>query len=208
MVSLNKADIIKQLSKDKILAPALKAISFPEIRLNKNLYASLIEAIISQQLSVAAARTIHSRFLALFNGKVPVYDELLAISNEQLRAAGISGQKAGYLKNIAQFGLTHSLAYKDIKQMDDESLILYLTQIKGVGRWTVEMILMFNLQRLNVLPLDDLGIQNSIKNLYQIKATGKELKKAIQAQAVKWSPYQSVACMYLWRWKDEINKKS
>lgn len=203
---MDEALIKKHLSKDKKLAPLIKSIDFPTSKINENLYASLIEAIISQQLSVAAARTIHSRFLALFNNKLPQHKLLLSTDNEQLRTAGISYQKAGYLKNIAQFGLDHTLHYKELKAFDDEALITYLTQIKGVGRWTAEMILMFNLNRLDVLPLDDSGIQNAIKKLYSIDANGRELKKSMEEHAAIWSPYRSVACKYLWRWKDKGNK--
>lgn len=199
---MNEVIIKKKLAKDKKLASLIKRIDFPDSPLNENLYDSLIEAIISQQLSVAAARTIHSRFLALFKHKIPSYKALMASDNEQLRSAGISYQKAGYLKNIAAFGINNSLNYHDLKDFNDEDLINYLTQIKGVGRWTVEMILMFNLSRLNILPLDDLGIQNAIKKLYHLDSTGRSLKIQIEEIAEPWQPYRSIACMYLWRWKD------
>jgi DNA-3-methyladenine glycosylase II len=200
---MDEAAIIKHLSKDKKLAPLVNSIDFPAAKINENLYASLIEAIISQQLSVAAARTIHNRFLALYKNKLPKSKELLFATNEQLRVAGVSNQKAGYLKNIAQFDIDYTLNYHDLKNLDDEALITYLTQIKGVGRWTVEMILMFNLNRLNVLPVDDLGIQNVMKKLYNIEATGRELKSEMIKKSVIWSPYRSVACKYLWQWKDK-----
>jgi DNA-3-methyladenine glycosylase II len=197
-----KEEIIKKhLSKDKKLAPLIKKIDFPKTQLNENLYASIIEAIISQQLSVAAARTIHGRFLALFKNKIPTYKALIAADIELLRSAGISNQKAGYLKNIAHFGMSNSPNYHDLKDYDDEDLINYLTQIKGVGRWTVEMILMFNFNRLNIFPLDDIGIQNAIKKLYEIDATGKPLKIKMVEISDLWQPYRSIACKYLWRWK-------
>lgn len=201
--AIQKDAIIKHLSKDKRLVPLLKSIKFPEVKLNKNLYASLVEAIISQQLSIAAAKTIHTRFLALFNHKMPGHETLLACENNFLRTAGISNQKAGYLKDIAEFALQNTLNYHDIKHLNDEELINYLCQIKGVGRWTAEMILMFNLQRLNILPLDDLGIQNSMKKLYGINEEGKKLKEIMLKKSANWEPYKSIACMYLWRWKDE-----
>lgn len=199
---MNEAGIKKLLSKDKTLAPLIKNLDFPAIQFNENLYASLIEAIINQQLSVAAARTIHTRFLALFKNKVPGFKALLAADTDLLRSAGISNQKAGYLKNIAQFGINNTLNYHDLKSFDDEALIVHLTQIKGVGRWTVEMILMFNLERLNVFPLDDIGIQNAIKKHYQLTSSGRALKLEMEAIASKWKPYRSIACMYLWRSKD------
>lgn len=199
---MNEAIIKKHLSKDKTLASLIKKIDFPAIQFNENLYDSLIEAIINQQLSVAAARTIHTRFLALFKNKVPGFKALLATDNDLLRSAGISNQKAGYLKNIAQFGIHNTFNYHDLKALEDEALIAYLTQIKGVGRWTVEMILMFNLNRLDVFPLDDIGIQNAIKKHYQLTSSGKALKLEMEAIASVWKPYRSIACMYLWRSKD------
>jgi DNA-3-methyladenine glycosylase II len=199
---VDEAAIKKHLCKDKKLATLVESIDFPSSKINENLYASLIEAIISQQLSVAAARTIHTRFLALFNNKLPSNKLLLYTSYELLRTAGISNQKAGYLKNIAEFSLANTLNYNDLKDFNDKELITYLTQIKVVGRWTVEMILMFNLNRQDILPLDDLGIQNAIKKLYAIDAKGSSLKSIMKEQAQNWSPYKSVACQYLWRWKD------
>lgn len=199
---MTKAKIITHLSKDKTLIPLIKTVAYPEIKLNEDLYASLISAIISQQLSVAAARTIHGRFLAMYNNKIPSYKTLISSSAEKLRTAGISNQKAGYLQNIAQFGIANSLHYHDLKNMEDEELISYLTQIKGVGKWTVEMILMFNLNRLDIFPTDDLGIQNAIKSLYKISATGRELKTLMLEKSADWSPYRTIACKYLWRWKD------
>ena len=199
---MNETAIKKHLCKDKKLATLIHTIDFPSSKINENLYASLIEAIINQQLSVAAARTIHNRFLTLFNNKLPENKQLLAATNELLRTAGVSNQKAGYLKNIAQFDIDFTLNYNDLKDFDDEALITYLTQIKGVGRWTAEMILMFNLNRLDVLPLDDLGVQNAMKKLYQLDANGRELKAKMQEKAAMWAPYRAVACKYLWRWKD------
>lgn len=199
---MNETAIRKHLSKDKKLAPLVKSIDFPSSKINENLYASLIEAIISQQLSVAAAKTIHTRFLALFKNKIPNNKQLLSITNDLLRTAGVSNQKAGYLKNIAQFDIDFTLNYYDLKDFNDEDLITYLTQIKGVGKWTVEMILIFNLNRLDVLPLDDAGIQNAMKKLYKIEATGRDLKSSMQEKAAQWSPFRAVACKYLWRWKD------
>jgi DNA-3-methyladenine glycosylase II len=199
---MDEAAIKKHLCKDKKLIPLVHNIDFPSSSVNQNLYNSLINAIISQQLSVAAAKTIHTRFLALFNNKQPNSKQLLSASNELLRTAGVSNQKASYLKNIAQFDIDFTLNYHDLKDFNDEALIAYLTQIKGVGRWTVEMILMFNLNRLDVLPLDDLGIQNAMKKLYQIDANGRELKVRMQEKAAMWAPYRAVTCKYLWRWKD------
>src|SRR5690606_35491475 len=120
---------------------------------------SLLQAIVDQQLSVKAAATIWKRFISLFGDGYPHPEVLLALSPQTLRSVGLSGQKTGYLKNIASFSLEKTLDYRKLRAMDDETLINYLTQIKGVGRWTAEMILMFTLTRPDVFPIDDLGIQ-------------------------------------------------
>lgn len=185
------------------MAGLLKTNAFPFLNKNEDLYSSLVAAIINQQLSVAAAKTIHTRFMGLFKNKMPSYVQLIKTSPELLRSAGVSNQKAGYLKNIAQFGIDYGLNYHELKEWEDEKLIEYLTQIKGVGRWTAEMILMFNLNRLDVLPIDDIGIQNAYKKLYGINKTGKALKSHLLKHARIWSPYRSIACMYLWQWKDQ-----
>jgi len=117
----------------------------------------------------------------------------------------LSFQKAGYLKNIARFSLEETLDYHQLKTKSDDELIDYLVQIKGVGRWTVEMILMFNLNRHDVFPKDDLGIQNGMIALYKLKPENKrELFSQMEAVAENWKPYRTLACMYIWRFKDGV----
>jgi DNA-3-methyladenine glycosylase II len=128
---------------------------------------------------------------------------LVQLSPEQLRAVGLSGQKAGYLQNVAQFALENDLETKDWSGMSEADIIAFLTQIKGVGKWTVEMLLMFSLGRTDILPVDDLGIQQGIKRLYALEETGKELKKRMIEIAEPWRPYRTYACRYLWRFKDQ-----
>lgn len=194
--------ILLHLNKDKKIASITKTIAIDLPKPSTDLYFHLMRAIAGQQLSVKAASTIWDRVLLLFPDKYPHAKAMLDIDKEKLRSAGLSYQKAGYMKNIAQFSIDYTLDYKKLKKKTDAELIEYLTQIKGVGRWTVEMILMFSLIRPDVLPVDDLGIQNAIKHLYKLTTTGKTLKADMEKLSLKWQPYRTFACMYLWRYKD------
>lgn len=196
-------DQLAHLKKDKVLKKVIHSVGEIKIKKDLDLYLSLMSAIVSQQLSVKAANTIWKRFLALFVDGYPEATLVLQLSDDKLRSVGLSYQKAGYLKNIARFSLEKTLDYKDLKKIDDEALIDYLIEIKGVGRWTVEMILMFNLNRLDIFPKDDLGIQNGMKALYSIEhETKKELLIEMERCAENWRPYRTLACMYVWRYKD------
>ena len=202
MMKWNIDDAYKVIRKD----PAIKSIikhtgKFNPIP-NKDLYISLLTSVVSQQLSTKAANTIYGRFENLFPDNYPAPEIVVRLDNEQLRACGLSYAKAGYLKNIADFSLTNTLDYKKLYRKSDEDLISYLTAIKGVGKWTAEMILMFALNRSNVLPLDDMGIQQAIKELYQLNSSGKQLQKEITEIAHSWQPYRSLACRHLWKWRD------
>lgn len=198
----NNHPSIRHLKKDKVLAKVIDKVGPLETRKSEDLYLSLMRAIVSQQLSVKAADTIWNRFRALFKEAYPAPAKLLKLKDEKLRSVGLSYQKAGYLKNIARFALEQSLDYNHLQTKTDEELIDYLVQIKGVGRWTVEMILMFSLQRPDVFPIDDLGIQNGIKALYNIGAEKKELFQQMELLAEKWRPHRTMACRYIWRYKD------
>lgn len=199
-------EIKSHLLKDKKLKKVIDKITLSPPVPRPDLYLNLMRAIAGQQLSVKAASTIWGRVQDLFSEKYPDAHAVLAIDIEKLRSAGLSYQKAGYLKNIAQFSLDESLDYEKLKKKSDDQLIEYLTQIKGVGRWTVEMILMFSLVRENILPLDDLGIQNAIKRIYNLESTGKALKAEMEVIARKWEPYRTFACMYLCRSLDNLPK--
>ncbi|MBT8218743.1 MAG: DNA-3-methyladenine glycosylase 2 family protein [Bacteroidia bacterium] len=167
-----------------------------------DLYHSIVRVILGQQLSTKAAHTIYQRFLTLFKDSYPWPTRLIKISNEALRAQGVSRQKAGYLRNVAQFFLERQWTTEDVIQMEDDYLIEQLTSIKGVGTWTVQMLLMFTLGRQDILPVDDLGIQKGIKKIYSIEFTGKQLKNEMIRIASSWSPYRTIGCMYLWRFAD------
>ena len=198
-------DQLTHLEKDKALKKVIEQVGVIKTKKDLDLYVALMRAIVSQQLSVKAAATIWSRFLALFKDGYPDAKAVLKLKDDQMRAVGLSYQKAGYIKNIAQFSIEKTLEYKALKNKSDNELIEYLVEIKGVGRWTVEMILMFNLNRFDILPKDDLGIQNGMISLYKLHPSSKkELYNEMERIAENWRPYRSLACMYIWRHKDAV----
>jgi DNA-3-methyladenine glycosylase II len=201
---MNNDDMLLCLAQDAKLAPLLTMIELPEWpEQQTDVYATLLDSITSQQLSVKAAATIHQRFLDLFEDHYPDPNILIDLSPETLRQVGLSGQKSQYLRNTAAFFLENNLMQYNWKQHTEEEIVQLLTQIKGVGRWTVEMILMFSLHFPDVFPIDDLGIQQAIIKLYEISPDlkGKPLRKTMTEIAEPWRPYRSYASRYLWKWK-------
>lgn len=159
-------------------------------------FLALVRSIVYQQLSGKAAGTIHARFLALYPGGAPAPADVLATSDAKLRAAGLSRQKIGYLRDLAARVHSGDLPLDHVETLTDDDLIAHLVQVKGIGRWTAQMFLMFKLGRPDVLPDLDLGIQNAIKRAYRKR---KVKPKDVMRIGAKWSPYSSVACWYLWR---------
>ncbi len=193
---------IAHLQKDKKLA---KIIVEPvnELRTHKNIPLTLIGSIMSQQLSTKVAKVIHKRFLALYNDKEPTLKQILDTPLATLRSIGLSNAKTTYVHNVAKFCIEHDITDKKLSAMTNEEVIELLTQIKGVGRWTVEMLLMFTLGREDVFAIDDWGIQQSMIKLYKLDALEKkELREKLTKISLKWSPYRTYACIYLWKWKD------
>lgn len=173
---------------------------------SEDLYYKLLSSIVSQQLSTKVAAVIFRRFTELFPAQYPHPYLVLETPDESLRSAGLSFQKIGYVRNVAAFAAENNLAHATIDAMEDEPLIKHLTQIKGVGRWTVEMLLMFALERPDVFPVDDLGIQNAMKKHYGLEETGKALKLRMQEIAENWRPYRTIASKYLWQSLDNTPK--
>lgn len=193
---------LQHLSKDPILASVIARVKLAPLSKTTDVYVALLGSIISQQLSIKAAATIEKRFLALFPDEYPDPGMLLEMPEETLRSVGLSRQKALYMKNVADFALVEGLSYEMLKPMEVEDFIKYVTRIKGVGRWTAEMLLMFVLESPDVFPVDDLGIQIAIKKLYGLEQEGKALKAEMHRIGEAWRPYRTLACLYLWRWKD------
>src|SRR5689334_19254768 len=195
-------EYIAHLQKDKRLAKVL-GTEVHELKLHKNIPLRLMASIMSQQLSTKVAQVIYRRFLELYNGKEPKPQQVLDTPFEKLRGIGLSNAKVGYVKNVAEFCIQHKITDKKLLAMGNEEIIELLTQIKGVGRWTVEMLLMFTLGREDVFAIDDLGLQQSMIKLYKLNASDKkQLRERLIKISSKWSPYRTYACMYLWRWKD------
>lgn len=191
------------LSKDKKLAKVLKGQEELKLRFHRNIPLRLCASIMSQQLSTKVAQVIFERFLQLYNGEEPTPEQITATPFDTLRAIGLSNAKTQYVLNVAQFAKEHGLDDKKLKKMSNEEIIDLLTQIKGVGRWTVEMLLMFTLGREDVFAVDDYGIQVAMKKLYGLDDSNKkEFKGEMLRLSQKWSPYRTYACLHLWRWKD------
>jgi len=194
---------ILHLEKDSTLKNIIQNATIQPFAPSGNVYFDLLNSIVSQQLSIKAADTIFNRFCTLFPEKYPNPELLRSIDPNQLRTVGLSRQKASYLQNVAIYALENKLNMVEWEQYDDTEIIHMLTKIKGVGRWTVEMILMFTLGRPDVFPANDLGIQQAITRLYNINESGKNLFHQMTDIAEPWRPYRTVACRYLWHWKNQ-----
>lgn len=200
---MNLIEAIEHLQQEARIKPLLLEIEMPEMKPSGDLYYDLLKSIVSQQLSVKVADVIFKRFISLFDHQYPSAEILREMDIETLRSVGLSAQKAGYLKNVAQFALENNLPNMVWDLFSDDEIIVFLTQIKGVGVWTVQMLLMFSLSRLDIFPVDDLGIQQAMQRLFQIdEENPRKLKKRMQELSEPWRPYRTVACRYLWRWKD------
>ncbi len=169
-----------------------------------DVYYDLLRSIAFQQLHASAATKIFDRFLLLFEEAYPYPDQILALEISDLRAVGFSNQKSNYIKNIAQFAVEKNLSLINWDKMDDREIIEFLCVIKGVGVWTVEMVLMSSLQRPDVFPLGDYGIQQAIIKLFGLgEIKGAALKKKMVEIAEPWKPYRTLASRYLWYWFDQ-----
>ncbi len=157
---------------------------------------SLSRSIISQQLSTKAASAIHRRFLALYSG-LPTAQAILDTPDQDLRGVGLSRSKVLYMRDLSENVLNGLPTLAQLETIDDEAIIQTLTQVKGIGRWTVQMLLIFRLHRWDVLPVDDLGIRSSIRRAYQLADLPD--KKAIERLGTVWQPYRTIASWYLWR---------
>lgn len=195
-------EYIKHLQKDKRLAKAIGE-EVHELKLHKNIPLRLMASIMSQQLSTKVARVIYHRFLELYKGKEPNPQQVLDTPPERLRSIGLSNAKVAYVQNVARFCIEHKITDKKLLAMSNEAIIELLTTIKGVGQWTVEMLLMFTLGREDVFAVDDLGIQQAMTRIYKLDDSDKKgMKEKMIRLSSKWSPYRTYACLHLWAWKD------
>lgn len=193
----------QHLSTDKKLLPLLKAQELKKLARKKNFCLHLMASIMSQQVSTKVAKVIFHRFLELFDGKEPTPQEVLDVPFDELRGIGLSNAKTNYIRNIAQYAIENGMEDKKLYKMKDEEVMDFLLPIKGVGKWTVEMQLMFALGREDVFAVDDLGIQQAMANVYKLDMTDKKkLKEKMLRISGKWAPYRTYACLYLWAHKD------
>jgi DNA-3-methyladenine glycosylase II len=196
-------DYIARLSNDKKLAKFIGNHEPFTLQSHKNICLRLCASIMSQQLSTKVAQVLYRRFLELYDGNEPAPEQIVATPFEKLRGIGMSNAKTQYVLNVAQFAIDHKLDDKKLKKMSDEEIIELLTQIKGVGKWTVEMLLMFTLGREDVFSIDDYGIQTAMKKIYKLDDSNKkEFRKKLLRISRKWSPFRTYACLHLWHWKD------
>ncbi len=201
-------EYVLHLSKDKKFKILINGKKPFKLKKRKNVHNYLCASIMSQQLSTKVADVIHKRFLNLFGNIDPTPEQILNTPFETLRGIGLSNAKTNYVQNVARFAIEKGIDHKHLNKLTDEEVIEYLTQIKGVGRWTTEMLLMFALGREDVFAVDDLGIQNAMIKLYKLDASDKKkLKENMLRISKKWSPYRTYACVHLWRWKDNRPKK-
>lgn len=194
---------VKFLKKDPKLAKIIYQVGKYEISLVKNPYRSLIDAIITQQLSGAAADSISKKFQKLYHG-YPKPIDVINTSDSKLRSAGLSKMKVTYIKNLSEKIQSKELRINSLKDKLDEEIISHLTQVKGIGRWTAEMFLIFSLGRLDVLPVGDLGLKKGIQRLYSMPTLPE--KEEIEEIADKWRPYRTVATWYIWKSLNKFDK--
>jgi DNA-3-methyladenine glycosylase II len=186
--------------RDKVLRKLIAACPAADLVSRGDAFQTLARSIVGQQISVKAAQSIWGRFAALAGEVKPA--NVVALSDESLRAVGFSGQKVSYVKDLARRFHAGEVKPRRWSRMDDEAIIQELVEVKGIGRWTVEMFLIFHMRRPDVLPVDDLGLRRAMERAYN---KGEVLTKdEMRAIGKRWSPYSSVATWYLWRSLDNV----
>lgn len=201
-MSAVSSEAIRHLRRrDPVLSRLIKDVGPLEIRKGRDIYGDLIHSILSQQLSMKAASTIIGRFKNQHGGRLPPAAQLAKASLGHLRKAGISRQKAGYLRDLAARHLERPLRGGELARWSDEAVIERLIEVKGVGVWTAKMILIFTMARPDVMPHEDLGIQLAVKQFYGLRRHPTE--GVITRLAESWRPYRSIASRYLWRARDK-----
>ena len=189
---------------DPALGRIVKSIGPIHFEMDDGHYEALVGAIIYQQLAGTAARAILDRFKKIYGGKIPDPKQYLSTPESKLRASGLSPQKISYIRDLCERIVKGSLDLPSLTHLSDEEAVERLDEIRGVGRWTAEMFLLFVLGRKDVLPVDDLGVQKAVKRIYHLRKLPS--KKKFEQLAKNWHPYCSIATLYLWR-SGETNEK-
>ncbi|WP_333647620.1 DNA-3-methyladenine glycosylase family protein [Candidatus Binatus sp.] len=183
---------------DPVLARIIAEVGPLGIQPRRERFQALARNIIFQQLAGAAANAIYGRFVGLFPGvEFPSPEQVLAKTDAELRAVGLSEKKALYIKDLAAHVRDGKLNFHRFHRMTDEEIVAHLTQVKGIGKWTAEIFLMFHLGRPDVMPADDLGVQNAVKRHYKMRQ--RPNRKRLLKHAERWRPYRTAAAWYLWR---------
>ena len=203
MYFVTQMTYLTHLSQDEKLKTILLNQEPLQLKERKNVCLRLCASIMSQQLSTKVAEVLFRRFLELYGGKEPSAKQIAGTQHEVLRGIGLSNAKASYVQNVGRFFVEQKLSDARLRKLETEALIALLTEIKGVGRWTGEMLLMFTLGREDVFAPDDYGIQVAMKKLYGLNDESKKtLRQEMIRIAEAWAPYRTYACLHLWRWKD------
>ncbi len=175
----------------------IKQVGPFKLKTRNDRFPMLVNSIVSQQISTAAARTIYERLENEVKPAKICPESLAALTLDELREIGLSRQKASYLQDLSHKVETGLVSLNTMGRLDDHQVIEQLTTVKGIGNWTAQMFLIFSLGRLDVLPVDDVGIQNAIQQAYQ--TGGAKDKSRIEMIAKPWKPYSTIACWYLWQ---------
>ena len=190
------------LKKDKKMKYLIKKFGRPDFNQGEDYFQSLLRSIVFQQLSGKAAQTIFERLVNLIPETSNLCShEVLKLDKDEMRKAGLSFQKINYVRNLADYFENNSFHKKDVEKMSDQEISKELIQIKGIGQWTVDMFLIFTLNRADILPCTDLGIQKGIMKILNLKKLPS--KKEMENCSRKWRPHRTIACWYLWRMVDD-----
>jgi DNA-3-methyladenine glycosylase II len=188
---------------DPVLAQIIAEVGALGIQPRRERFQALARTIIFQQLAGAAANAIYGRFVGLFPGvEFPSPEQVMAKTDSELRSVGLSEKKALYIKDLAAHVRDRKLNFHRFHRMTDEEIIADLTRVKGIGKWTAEIFLMFNLGRPDVMPADDLGVQNAVMRHYRMRQ--RPNRKRLLKHAERWRPYRTAAAWYLWRSLDIV----
>lgn len=193
-----RRQILKHFAeRDPKIVPLIRAIGPFLLKRNRNYFVVLCRSIVSQQISTKAADTIYDRFRQLAAGRQPTPQRVIGLDDAAMRMAGLSRQKTAYLKDLSRHFIEKSIRPHQLNYLDNEDVIARLTAVHGIGRWTAEMFLIFSLNRLDILPVDDLGLQVAVQNIYGLK--NRPDAKRLRTLGKKWHPYETIVTWYGWR---------
>jgi len=193
---------IKHLVRDQKLKNLINKYPIPKFSPNENYFDALSKSIIYQQLSGKVAKIIYTRFLSLFQNKIPTPNQYLSIAITDLKGIGLSKQKINYINNLSQFFIEKDNQLK-FKTDSEKEISKQLIAIKGIGQWTIDMFMMFTLCKTDIIPVGDLGIKKAFKELYNLKELPSE--SFMKEMSLPWQPYRTIACCYLWMVVDDGN---